>query len=73
MICRLGPVNSVHLAGKKSCLRCAVKLLAFREFIYNVPNILKFFFFNEAISIKITIWTFFDVPDAFREVILDFY
>ena len=58
---RLRPVNSMQLARKKGSPRCAVKLL-FRRFINTVPNILQKNFFKEAISIKITIWAFLDVP-----------
>ena len=51
VMCRLRPVNGMHLAMKKGSPRCAVKLSC-REFIKTVPNFLQKNFFKVATSIK---------------------
>ena len=68
---RLRPVNSMCLTRKKGSPRCAVKL-SLRKFMRTVLNILHKSSSKKPYPLKITIWAFWDVPDAFPEVILDF-
>ena len=69
---RLRPVNSMHLARKKGSPRCAVKL-SFKKFIKTVQNILQTTSSRKPSPLKINIWDFLYVPDAYPELILDFY
>ena len=71
VMCRLRPVDSMHLARKKGSPRCAVKRSC-RELVTTVPNILQNTSSRKPSQLKITIWAVLDVPDAFFEIILDF-